>query len=155
MKVTAPLLFDCLLALLLGCFASSCNWNQIEAANAEVEKVMSIVDSPPEFEGGLPAFYKYIGKNFKLPATCQESAIWGKVWVEFVVSKEGKLVSPKIIKGLGDQLEDGTLHPAAKAYHEEMLRVFSNSPRWVPGTHEGVARNVRIVLLARIIHRQI
>ncbi|GJM59925.1 hypothetical protein PEDI_04770 [Persicobacter diffluens] len=127
----------------------------MEVANAEVDKVMTVVDAPPEFEGGMPAFYKHIWKNFKLPAACQESYIWGKVWVEFVVTKEGKLVSPKIIKGLGDQLEDGTLHPAVKAFHEEMLRVFSHSPRWKPGTHEGVARNVRIVLLARIIHRQI
>ncbi|WP_053405968.1 energy transducer TonB [Persicobacter sp. CCB-QB2] len=141
------LIFICLFLLNQGnAYASGVLFSILQQRDSV--EVMTLVDSPPEFEGGMSAFYKYIGKNFKLPATCRESAISGKVFVEFIVSEEGEVLSPKIIKGLelAYPLKDGTLHPAVKAYHEEMLRVFSHSPRWRPGTHEGVVRNVRMQL---------
>ncbi|MCD0464057.1 energy transducer TonB [Flavobacterium sp. ENC] len=79
----------------------------------------------PEFPGGMVEFYKFIGKNFKMPAEASKNKIEGKVLMEFMVEKDGSLSEIKIIKDLGNGLGD------------EATRVLKLSPKWNPATQEG------------------
>lgn len=79
----------------------------------------------PEFPGGLEEFYKFIGKNFKMPAEASKSKINGKVEMSFSVEKDGTLSDFKIEKDLGFGLG------------EEAIRVLKLSPKWIPASKEG------------------
>lgn len=74
----------------------------------------------PEFPGGMSQFYKYIGKNFKIPNSAK-----GQIKVTFFVEKDGSLKDFKIIEGLNYDM------------NIEVLRVLFNSPLWIPGKVDG------------------
>ncbi|MBY0485603.1 MAG: energy transducer TonB [Flavobacteriaceae bacterium] len=80
------------------------------------------IEIKPEFQGGISEFYKYIGKNFKIP---KEIATDGKIFVQFVIESDGKISNVKVIKDIGF----GT--------NEETIRVIENSPKWIPGKKDG------------------
>ncbi|WP_456312793.1 M56 family metallopeptidase [Pseudomonas shirazensis] len=87
--------------------------------------VIGIVEKQPEFPGGIVEFYKFIGKNFKMPAEASKNKIEGKVLMEFMVEKDGTLSEFRIKKDLGYGLG------------AEAERVLKLSPKWNPGTQEG------------------
>lgn len=77
----------------------------------------------PTPKGGMESFYRYIGKNYKLPLMPQGTK--GKIYVSFVVDKEGKVKEPRIIKDIGY----GT--------GEEALRILTNYDGFNPGEQRG------------------
>jgi len=83
------------------------------------------VEVAPEFPGGQKAFGKFLGSNIRYPESARENNIQGKVYIGFVVEKNGELSDLKIIKGIGGGCD------------EEALRVLKNSPPWKPGMTEG------------------
>lgn len=80
----------------------------------------------PEPKNGIMDFYKYIGKNYKLPNI---EGLNGKVYITFVVDKDGKIVEPKVLRDLGY----GT--------GAEAIRIMKNCDNWSPGEQRG--RKVR------------
>lgn len=83
------------------------------------------VEVAPEFPGGQKAFGKFLGSNIRYPESARENNIQGKVYIGFVVEKNGELSDLKIIKGIGGGCD------------EEALRVLKSSPNWKPGMSEG------------------
>ena len=79
------------------------------------------VDQVPTFPGGMEAFYKYLGENIKYPKAAADKKIEGKVFMQFVVEKDGSLKEIKVISGPGSGM------------NEEALRVLKSSPKWNPG----------------------
>ena len=100
----------------------------------EVEEVFTIVEDQPEYPGGMPAFYKFIGKNLKYPSQARRMGIEGKVFVQFVVGKDGKISEVQVIKGIGAGCD------------EEAKRVIESSPKWKAGKQRGRAVKVRMIL---------
>jgi protein TonB len=88
----------------------------------------------PEFPGGESAFNKYIAENTKYPQQLLEIGVTGKVYVSFVVDKDGSVTDVSIYRG-----EDAFLD-------KEALRVISSSPKWKPGFHNGGYVKVRYVV---------
>lgn len=86
------------------------------------------VDIKPEFEGGMEKFYKFIGQNFKVP---DEEGLRGKIFVSFVVEKDGSLGDIKVIRDIGY----GT--------GNEAIRVLKICPKWKPGELNG--KKVRVI----------
>ncbi|MES2575935.1 MAG: energy transducer TonB [Bacteroidota bacterium] len=84
------------------------------------------VEVKPEFPGGITKFYAFVAKNYKMP---EEKGLKGKVYVTFVVEKDGSLTDIKILRDIGY----GT--------GKETIRVLQLSPKWIPGVHNG--RKVR------------
>jgi protein TonB len=80
------------------------------------------IEKKPEFPGGVGAFYKYIGNNYRTPSV---QGLSGKIYVNFVIEKDGSIVEVKILRDLGY----GT--------GEEAVRVLSESPKWSPGMQNG------------------
>ena len=86
------------------------------------------VETKPEPRNGIMDFYQYIGKNYRIPKDLPKGSS-GKIYIKFVVDKDGKIVEPNILRDLGY----GT--------GEEAIRVLNNCEKWEPGIQRG--RKVR------------
>lgn len=104
------------------------------APEEEVEEVFTIVEDQPEFPGGMPAFYEFVSKNMKYPAQARRMGVEGRVFVQFVVDKDGTVTEVKAVKGIGAGCD------------EEAERVLRSSPKFKPGKQRGRAVKVRMVL---------
>lgn len=88
------------------------------------------IEKQPDFPGGMAKFYNYVANKTVYPETAKENNVQGKVFLEFVVEKDGKLTDIKVVRGLGSGLD------------EEAIRVLKASPRWIPGIQN--AKPVRV-----------
>jgi len=100
----------------------------------DVDEVFTIVEDQPTPEGGMAAFYEFVSKNMKYPAQARRMGIEGKVFVQFVVDRDGKLNEVTAVRGIGAGCD------------EEAVRVISEAPRWKPGKQRGRAVKVRMIL---------
>jgi len=75
---------------------------------------------PAEFPGGLSEMYKFLADNIVYPATARELGIQGKVYIDFVIEKDGSVSNVKLVKGIGFGCD------------EEAMRVIWSMPKWKP-----------------------
>jgi len=94
------------------------------------EAVFFIVEEMPEFPGGEDAMKRHIATTIKYPVEAQKKGTQGKVYVTFVVAKDGSVKDVRIARG-ADPLLD-----------EEAMRVVKSLPQWTPGKQRGKAVNV-------------
>ena len=99
---------------------------QEEVQEKEEQQVFVVVEEMPEFPGGELALRTYIAKAIVYPTVAQENGIQGKVFVTFVVNKDGSVSNAKIARGVDASLDS------------EALRVVSTLPKWKPGKQRGV-----------------
>jgi len=95
-----------------------------------VDEIFDVVEEQPEYPGGTQELYNFIGKNFKYPEMARAANVQGKVYVSFVVGKDGSIEDVKILRGLGSGLD------------EEASRVVKMMPKWTPGKQRG--KNVKV-----------
>lgn len=100
----------------------------------ETDEIFQIVENPASFKGGIGAFYQYVQKNMKYPSQAQRMGLEGKVFVQFVVGKDGKITDVTVLRGIGAGCD------------EEAIRVLKNSPAWSPGKQRGRPVRQRMVL---------
>ena len=79
----------------------------------------------PEFPGGMEAFSRFLRNNLVYPRFEEEYGISGKVRVQFVIDKEGKVESVEIAS------------KSRKNFSKEALRVAKMIPQWTPGEQLG------------------
>jgi periplasmic protein TonB len=101
-----------------------------EEESAEEVQIFMVVESMPEFPGGEPALYKFLAENIKYPQMAKESGIQGRVFVTFVVERDGKVSDVRVLRGIGGGCD------------EEAIRVVQNMPKWTPGKQRG--KSVRV-----------
>jgi TonB family protein len=89
------------------------------------DKVYTSVDENPVFRGGPIALRNYLTSHTNYPEKARASRIQGKVFVSFVVNKDGKVSDANIVQGI---------HPLLDA---EALRVVNDMPKWKPGRLHG------------------
>ena len=99
-----------------------------------VEEIFDIVEEMPEFIGGIEKLYEYLGNNINYPEQAKDFSIQGKVFVQFVVWKDGTIRDVKVVKG------------AHKLLDKEALRVIIKMPVWKPGKQRGKNVNARFTL---------
>lgn len=92
------------------------------------------VETAPEYQGGQKALTKFLGSALRYPLKAREAKTEGKVYIGFVVEKNGSLSDFKVIKGIGDGCD------------EEAIRVLRLSPPWKPGIAEGKTVRTSYVL---------
>jgi len=80
------------------------------------------IEVQPVFPGGMDKFLAFVGKNYQVP---EEEGLKGRVYVSFVVEKDGSLTDIKVLRDIGY----GT--------GKEAIRVLNKSPRWVPAEQNG------------------
>ncbi|MBT3382729.1 MAG: TonB family protein [Prolixibacteraceae bacterium] len=94
------------------------------------DEVFYKVEEMPQFPGGEKALKKYIDYSIKYPEIALEKGIHGKVYVTFIIDKNGKVNDPKISRGVDPSL------------NKEALRVVNTLPKWKPGKQNGKIVNV-------------
>jgi len=99
--------------------------------------VFDVVEKAPEFEGGIQAWNDWIKSNIQYPNTAKQMGVEGTVYVVFVINKDGTIDQPEILRGIGAGCD------------EEVLRLISEMPNWIPGEQKGQKVNVRMRLPVR------
>ncbi|MCZ6900348.1 MAG: energy transducer TonB [Bacteroidetes bacterium] len=99
-----------------------------------VDQIFNIVEQQAECKGGMKKFYEYVGKKLKYPSQARRMNIEGKVFVQFVVERDGSITDVVAIRGIGAGCD------------EEAIKVIRESPKWNPGKQRGRAVRVRRVI---------
>ncbi|MBQ3070376.1 MAG: TonB family protein [Tidjanibacter sp.] len=110
---------------------------EIEVAPEEIveEAAFIKVEVMPSFMGGdLNTFRMWVAQEFKIPAIAAENGIQGKVVVQFVIEKDGRLSSIEFLQS------------PDRVYEDEVRRVLMKSPKWTPGRQRDAVVRVRYIL---------
>lgn len=105
----------------------------------EKEEVVLIPEIYPEFPGGESGMLKYLAENIKFTRMAIDGNISGKVYVEFIVGKNGKVREVKLVRGLGFGLD------------EVALGAIENMPKWKPGRQNGERVGVKYTIPVNFI----
>ncbi len=109
----------------------------VESDPEPIEATDVIVDYAEESaapKDGIAAFYKYVGEKIKYPAQARRMGIEGRVFVSFVIGKDGSVSEVKAVKGIGAGCD------------EEAVRIIQSAPAWKPGRHGGRTVKQRMML---------
>lgn len=68
---------------------------------------------------------RWVYQYLKYPETAVVQGIQGRVMVEFIIDKDGKVTNVRVVKGVSDELD------------AEAVKVISASPKWKPGRVKG------------------
>ena len=82
-------------------------------------------DTPATFPGGEFKMVEYLRDNLKYPESAKKKGIEGKVYIQFVVEKDGSIADVKVMRGVCEELD------------AEAVRVIKAMPKWKPGEQEG------------------
>jgi len=102
----------------------------------EAEEIFTIVETQPLPKGGYEAFYKEVSEKLHYPSSAKRMGIEGKVYVQFVINKNGSITNVKVVKGIGSGCD------------EEAIRVMKTMPPWSAGRQRG--RPVRVQMIIPI-----
>ena len=106
----------------------------VTAENLIQGEVYDMVEVAPQFPGGSKELMSWLGQNLRYPVKAQEAGKQGRVVLQFVITKEGKVADIKVMRGVSPELD------------EEAVRVVKAMPAWTPGKQDGQAVNVRYTL---------
>lgn len=112
------------------------NWSDFGTGDATGEnEVFVVVEDVPVFpEGNVTA---WINKKIKYPPIAQENGITGRVFIKFVIEKDGSVTNVEVLRGVDPSLD------------KEAVRVINLMPKWRPGRQRG--RAVRVAYTVPII----
>ena len=101
--------------------------SEVGRANMQPDEngVYQIVEEMPQYPGGEAAMMEYVAKNIVYPKEAQEKGISGRVFVGFIVEKDGSVSNVKVLRGIGGGCD------------EEAVRVIKSMPKWKPGKMQG------------------
>ena len=95
------------------------------------KKVYEYIENMPTFNGNLN---QWLLQNMKYPVEAMNKKEQGKVIVQFIVSENGEVSEPKIIRSVSPALD------------EEACRIVLAMPKWNPGKLKGKPVAVRYML---------
>lgn len=94
------------------------------------EEVFVVADEMPSLPGGEAAIRESISRNLRYPESALERNIDGKVFVKFIVTKDGSVANVTISR------------PVDSSIDEEAIRVVKMLPKFTPGKKDGKPVNV-------------
>lgn len=89
------------------------------------QDVYESVEQMPEFPGGQAEMMKYLAQNIQYPANAAKNNVEGRVAVQFVIEKDGRIGEVKIARSVDPELD------------AEALRVVKSMPNFIPGRQDG------------------
>jgi TonB family protein len=90
------------------------------------------------FPGGNSEYKKYLSDNLKYPSVAKEKKLKGRVWVSFIVAKDGRIEKTTLFKPMKD----------CDACNQEALRLVSSMPKWTAATrnNKAIKNNLRVAI---------
>jgi TonB family protein len=98
------------------------------------DDVFTVVEKMPEYPGGYEKMFEYLGRTIRYPGQARELGAKGKVYVQFIVEKDGSISELDVIRGIGEGCD------------EVALQAVENMPTWSPGEQRGTPVRVRFIL---------
>ena len=89
------------------------------------DEIYQIVEEMPKFPGGEAELFHYISKNIHYPQEAKEKGIQGRVFIGFVIEKDGSVSNIRNLRGVDSELD------------AEAIRVVKSMPKWKPGKQNG------------------
>ena len=95
----------------------------------EEEEIFVVVEQMPELVGGLAAVHKHI----TYPEMARKAGIEGRVVVQFIIDKEGNVLDPVVVRGIGGGCDEEAINAVKQI-------------KFVPGRQRGKPVSVRYSL---------
>lgn len=95
-----------------------------------------MVEEQPGFEGGMDAFYKYVGAEIRYPLSARSEGIEGRLFAQFVIERDGSIANIEVLKGIHEDC------------NQEAIRVMESVTGFKAGSQRG--RSVRTKMLLPI-----
>lgn len=106
-----------------------------EIAEEKADEIFTIVEELPTFMGGGNGeFLKWVGERLKYPSKAADANVQGKVFIQFVIEKDGSITDITVLKGIGFGAD------------EEAVRIVGSAPKWSPGKQRGKPVRLRMIL---------
>jgi protein TonB len=100
------------------------NKGVVEAPKEDYEKLFIKVEIESEYPGGIPAWQRYLHKNFNYPEEAVSNGVEGTVVVRFIVDREGNVSDVEALSGPNE-------------LRNEAIRVIRKSGKWMPAMQNG------------------
>ena len=97
-------------------------------------KDMATVEVLPQPFGGETAWAKFLQKNLHYPPQAVDAHAQGKVFLSFIIEKDGHITDGVVERGVGYGLD------------EEAVRVLKLAPAWKPGIQNGHQVRVKFTM---------
>ena len=107
-----------------------------EVVSVWQDEFFKVVEDMPQFTDGN--IFDYLAQHVRYPEEAEKNGIGGMVYVQFVIDTTGKVVEPKVIRGVSPELD------------AEALRVVSGMPAWKPGMQRGKPVRVSFTLPVQV-----
>lgn len=98
------------------------------------DEVYMSVEKNPEFPGGVNAMMDYLRGNLKYPESAKKNKQEGRVFIGFIVEKDGSVSNVKVLRGVCEELDS------------EAVRVVKSMPTWIAGRDKGEPVRVQYTL---------
>lgn len=102
----------------------------VEKKEEKKEEIFRSVEQMPQFPGGEAALMKYLQSHINYPPMAAENNVQGRVVVQFVVDKTGRVGEVKVVRSVDKDLD------------REAVRVCKSLPKFTPGRQNGQAVSV-------------
>ena len=107
----------------------------VEEEEIEDDQPFVKVEEMPSFQGGdLQTFRNWVQSKVRYPQIAQENNISGRVFLMFVVERDGSLTNIQVLQTPDSSLSD------------EAIRVLKTSPKWKPGKQRNQTVRVKYTL---------
>ena len=101
-----------------------------EPKEVKAEQVFITVEQMPQFPGGDAELMRYLQSHMNYPPMAAENNVQGRVVVQFVVDKTGRVGEVKVVRSVDRDLD------------KEAVRVCKSLPKFTPGRQNGQAVSV-------------
>jgi len=108
------------------------NGNAVQGKDTEY--AFEQLEVKPEFPNGNEGLGKYLSENIKYPKKALKKGLTGKVFVQFVIDKTGKVTDVVAVRGVEKSLD------------KEAVRVIKAMPEWKPGMKDGQPVKVKYTI---------
>ncbi len=131
-----------ILLVVFACTEDPSTAQDVNGLNGQVEnngddELLMVVEESPEYPGGLSALYRQVSNEISYPVDARMTGAQGKVWVQFVIDKNGSVTDVQTVKGI---------HPSVDKEAARALRTVNS---FKPGAQRG--RPVRVKRVIPII----
>lgn len=108
-------------------------YNQDALINKEISTDSSSITNAEPL-GGMAEFQKFLIKNLIYPSVSLELGNQGKVYVSFIIEKDGAISNVKIVKGVDEDID------------KEAIKLIRYSPKWKPAKQNEKSIRVKVTL---------
>ncbi len=113
---------------------------------SQYEEVFKVVEEMPRFPGcehlneneksdcSTEMLLAFVQSNINYPEAAKNNKVEGRVYVQFIVRKDGSVTDGKVVRDIGSGCGD------------EALRMINKMPKWIPGKQRGQLVDVLFTL---------